>query len=313
MAPLLPGRPRWLIGYVDGHPQVGLHTRLMTEPPTESRYDIAAILRGDIPSPQPRTIDLRAPAPESLYPAVTALLPGYTCVPAGPGATDPAVLTHTVQALHEWAGRHGARSVSFLYVPERHHLLNATLAECGARPVQLYPTCVMPVDFPDIEGYLAQLPRPRRRDLLRLLRRIDESGMTLGEDDLSEVRDEVLELRLGLLRKYHSADDRGAQAATLDRIVEQYPAEDRVVTTVRRDGRIAGFTLSLRHGDSLRSLWCGHEPDAYGTYFVMVFHELVAAALRRGVTSIDYGTLKWREKTSFGCRLEQLAGYTWAL
>ncbi|MEV6334331.1 GNAT family N-acetyltransferase [Nocardia vinacea] len=313
MGPLLPGQPRWLIGSVDGSPQVGLHARLLETAPAEPRYDIGAVLRGEIPVFEPRSVPLSAFEPETLYPALLFVLPGYTCVPAGPGAADPAVMARTVQAIHDWAARHGVRSVSFLYVPERQRILRQALAEFGARPVQLYPTCVRAVDFADMDGYLAQLSRQRRQDLRRLLRRGGESGITFGEEDLSEVRDEVLELRMGSLRKYHSSDDRAAQTATLDRVIQHYPAEDRVVTTARRDGRIVGFVLSLRHGDSLRGLWSGKDGDAYGTYFVLAFHELVAAALRRGVTEIDYGTLKWPEKLSFGCRLEQLTGYTWTL
>ncbi|WP_063042595.1 GNAT family N-acetyltransferase [Nocardia pseudovaccinii] len=313
MGPLLPGQPRWLIGSVDGSPQVGLHARLLETAPAEPRYDIGAVLRGEIPAFEPRSVPLSAFEPETLYPALLFVLPGYTYAPAGPGAADPAVLGRTVEAVHDWARRHGIRSVSFLYVPERQRILRQALTEFGARPVQLYPTCVRPVDFADLDEYLGRLTRQRGRDLRRLLRRIDENGMVLGEDELSKVRDEVLELRLGLLRKYDSAADRATQAATLDRMIRNYQPEDRVVTTVRRDGRVVGFTLSLRHGDSLRVLWCGHEPDVYGTYFVMLFYELVAAALRRGINEIDYGTLKWQEKISFGCRLEQLAGYTWTL
>ncbi|WP_328400014.1 GNAT family N-acetyltransferase [Nocardia sp. NBC_00403] len=315
MAPLLPGEPRWLVAHVDGQPQIGLHTRLLKTPPEEPRYDIAAVLRGDIPSLEPRPVLLsKAPDRESLYPAVLALLPGYTCVPAGPGATDPDLLAGTLRAMDTWAGQQGARSVSFLYVPERQKILQRALEEFGARPVQLYPTCVMPVTFGSMEEYLTQLGGGRRAGLRRLLRWLDETGMTLGEEDLSEVREEVLELRMGLLRKYHhSADDRDAQLATIDRIVRNYPPADRALTTLRRGDQMVGFTLGLRHGDTLRGLWSGQLPEARGAYFLLVFYGEVEAALRRGITSLNYGTLQWQEKISFGCRLEQLVGHTWSL
>ncbi|WP_328408224.1 GNAT family N-acetyltransferase [Nocardia sp. NBC_00403] len=311
MGPLLPGEPRWFVASVDGQPQVGLYTRWLDDPPTEPRYDIAAILRGDIPAFGERLAAAPAAAAESLYPAVLALQPGYTCAAAGPGATDPAMLHNTLQTLSGWAEQQGAKSVSFLYVPERQRLLHKVLADFGAQPVSLYPTCVMSVDFGDVEEFLAQLPRQRRGDLRRLLRRIDESGMTLGEDDLGAVRDQVLELRSSTLHKYDSVAERDVQAATLDRMIRHYSPEDRVVTTIRRAEQVVGFVLALRHGDTLRALWCGQQPDAYGAYFVMAYYGLVAAALKRGVTHIDYGTLKWPLKMSFGCVLEELAGYTW--
>ncbi|MEV6429735.1 GNAT family N-acetyltransferase [Nocardia sp. NPDC051463] len=315
MAPLLPGEPRWLIAHAGGRAQIGLHLRFARTPPAEPRYDIAAILRGDIPSLDQRPILLsKTPGVESLYPAVLAVLPGYTCIPAGPGATDPALLAATLRATDAWARQQGARSVSFLYVPEREKILRRALEEFGARPVQLFPTCVMPVTFDSMDEYLMRLGRSRRAGLRRLLRWVDETGMTLGEQDLSEVREEVLELRMSLLRRYHhSADDQDAQLATIDRIVRNYPPEDRALTTLRRGDQIIGFTLGLRHGDMLRGLWSGQLPEARGAYFLLVFYGEVEAALRRGLTSINYGTLQWQEKTSFGCRLEQLVGHTWSL
>lgn len=48
LGPLLPGEPRWVVADIDGKPQVALHPRLLTIPPAEPRYDIAAILGGDI-------------------------------------------------------------------------------------------------------------------------------------------------------------------------------------------------------------------------------------------------------------------------
>ncbi|MFQ6395450.1 GNAT family N-acetyltransferase [Nocardia sp. KC 131] len=244
-----------------------------------------------------------------------AVLPGYTCVPAGPGATDPILLAETLRANYTWAGKQGARSVTFLYVPEREKIPHRALEDFGARPVQLrYPTCVMPISFGSIDEYLMQLTGKRRTGLRRLLRWIDENGMKLDEEDLSDVREEVLELRMGLLRKYHhSADDKVVQLATLDRIFRNYPPEDRVLLTVRQRNQMVGFTLALRHGDVLRGLWCGQRPAARGAYFLLMFYGRVEAALRRGLTSINYGTLQWQEKTSFGCRLEQLAGHTWSL
>ncbi|WP_327146886.1 GNAT family N-acetyltransferase [Nocardia sp. NBC_01327] len=313
MGPLLPGDPLWLVGEVDGQARIGLHARWLESPPSESRYDIAAVLRGDIPWPEPREAPATVLATGQLYPSILVMLPGYSCAPAGSGATDPVLLGRTLDDLDAWAAAHGARSVSFLYVPERQALLRRALADFGAHPVPLYSTCVLPMTFSSVEEYLQQLSQRRRSGIRRLLRRLDENRMTVQEADLHEVRDEVLELRLGLLRKYKSAADRTQQSDTLDRMFEHYAPEDIVVTTVRHEDRVVAFTLALRHGDTLRQLWCGQLPQAYGAYFVMHFHELISAALRRGVARIDYGTLKWAEKTAHGCRLEPLTGHMWTV
>ncbi|MGF6883414.1 hypothetical protein ABIA39_004926 [Nocardia sp. GAS34] len=313
MGPLLPGEPRWLIVSVDGQPRVGWHARWLESPPSDARFDIAAVLRGDLPSPVPRTAAAPAPDTATLYPSVVVTLPGYSCAAAGSGASDPAILREALHSVNAWAAAQGARSVSFLYIPERQELLRQALIEFGARPVELYPTCVLPMTFGSMDEYLGQLPRPRRKGIGRLLRRLAERDMTVGEVDLADVRDDVLDLRLDLLRKYNSAADRDTQSAALDRMLEHYPREDIVVTAVLRAGRVVGFTHGLRNGNTLRQLWCGHLPEAYGAYFVTLFYTQVRAALERGIERIDYGTLEWGLKTDHGSQLEQLSGYTWTV
>ncbi|MBY8854929.1 GNAT family N-acetyltransferase [Nocardia sp. CA2R105] len=311
MGPLLPGEPRWLIASVDGQARVGLHARWLASPPPDARFDIAAVLRGDLPSPEPRTAPAAAPDTAALYPSVLVTLPGYSCAAAGSGAAEPALVRETLTALDAWAASQGARSVSFLYIPERQEPLRRALTEFGATQVELYPTCVLPMTFGSMDEYLLQLRSSRRRDIGRLLRRFAEKNMTVGEVDLAEVRDDVLELRLGQLRKYNSAADRHTQSAALDRMLTHYRSEDIVVTAVQRAGRVVGFAHGLRNGNTLRELWCGHLPEVDGAYFVTLFYTQVRAALQRGIEYIDYGTLEWGLKTNYGLRLEQLAGYMW--
>ncbi|MFQ6396401.1 GNAT family N-acetyltransferase [Nocardia sp. KC 131] len=313
MGPLLPGEARWLVVSVDGQARVGLHARWLQSPPLDARFDIAAVLRGDLPSPEPRTAPAAVPDIAALYPSVLVTLPGYSCAAAGSGGTEPALLRETLTAVDAWAAAQGARSVSFLYIPEREEPLRRALTEFGATQVQLYPTCVLPMTFGSMDEYLQQLPRPRRKGIGRLLRRLAEKDMTVGEVDLAEVRDDVLELRLELLRKYNSAADRDTQSAAMDRMLTHYRPEDIVVTAVQRAGRVVGFTHGLRNGNTLRQLWCGHLPEAYGAYFVTCFYAQVRAALERGIERIDYGTLEWGLKTDHGSRLERLAGYTWTV
>ncbi|MCU1646220.1 MAG: family N-acetyltransferase [Nocardia sp.] len=313
MGPLLPGEPRWLVVSVDGQARVGLHARWLESSPTDARFDIAAVLRGDLPSPEPRTLPAAVPDTAALYPSVLVTLPGYSCAAAGSGATEPALLRETLTAVDAWAVAQRARSVSFLYIPERQEPLRLALTEFGARRVELYPTCVLPMTFASMDEYRQQLPRRRRKNIERLLRRLAEKDMTVGEVDLAEVRDDVLELRLALLRKYNSCADRDTQSAALDRMLTHYLREDIVMTAVQHEGRVVGFTLGLRNGNTLRQLWCGQVSEADGSYFVTRFDAQVRAALQRGVERIDYGTLAWDMKTDHGSRLEQLAGYTWTV
>ncbi|MFE3261839.1 GNAT family N-acetyltransferase [Nocardia sp. NPDC059091] len=314
MGPLLPGESRWHVTDIDGAPQVGLHLRWLPSPPQELRYNLAAGLRGEMPSPDirdsTRVIDVRE---SSLYPSVLAVLPGFSCVPAGSGARDPDALRCALERLDAWARDEGARSVSFLYVPQRQLPLRWALSEFGAIPVDLYPTCVLPVSFDDVEEYLGQLSRRRRADWGRPRRRLAENDMTVAEADLGKVRDEVLELRLNLLRKYGAEADSAAHSAAIDRMLRNYRTDDIVVIATRHGERLVGFTLGLRHGSTLRMLWCGRRPEAYGAYFVMCYYETIRAALRRGVAQIDYGTQKWEVKSAYGCRMESLTGHMWTV
>lgn len=313
MGPPMPGAPNWLVAYEYGSPQIGVHARVLHGPPPEPRYDIAAILRGDIPSYGPRPGSSTSQPIEALYPAVAVVLPGYTCAVAGPGAHDPNLLRRTLSVVLDWAVRCDARSISFLYVPERHQVLRRCLTELGAEPGQLFPTCILSLPATDMDEYLGGLPRPSRKGLKRLLRRCAEGGLTLEESDLTQVREEVIDLRLALLRKYGTAANRAVETEAVDRMILHYQPEERVLATIRRQGEVVGFTLSLRHEDTMRAIWTGRRPEVNGSYYLTMFYESVAAALRRGVATIDYGTLKWHEKISYGCRLEHLSRFTWTL
>lgn len=313
MGPLLPGQLHWLTAGASGA-RVGLQLRHLMVPPAESRFDIEAVLRGDIPTPDPCVHTLPRDHTGPLYPTMLAMLPGYACVPAGGGAMNENLMTQVVHAVDRWARGRGARSVAFLYIAERQHVLHQALRNFGAQSVNLHPICVMPINFATLEEYMEQLTSKRRLDLRRLLRRTEQSGLTLGESDLQDSRDQVLELRLGALRKHGHHADRITQAAALDRIIRFYPPEDRVLATVRDGDRIVAFTLALRHDSTLRVLWFGQYPEgSYGAWFVTMFYLVVAAALRRSIARIVYGTMNWREKASFGCLLEPLSGYTWRL
>ncbi|WP_331723041.1 GNAT family N-acetyltransferase [Nocardia sp. NBC_00511] len=54
-------------------------------------------------------------------------------------------------------------------------------------------------------------------------------------------------------------------------MLAHYRPDDIVVTTVRSADQVIAFTLALRHGDTLRQVWCGQTPEASGAYFVMNF------------------------------------------
>ncbi|MBB5912764.1 hypothetical protein BJY24_001631 [Nocardia transvalensis] len=306
----VPGEPYWLVSRVGGEPVLGLHLRLLDSAPDDPRYDIDAIVRGELPAFDERPPG--SPSDRRLYPAVLAILPNWACIPVGPGAREVNLLVTALEEIDTWARSKGAGSVAFLFVPDGQEALRQALHRFGARQLELYPSCEMVLNFSTLEEYLKLLPSARRKDLRRLQRRLDEGGMHFAEADVASVREQVLEMRIAALRKHGHPIDIRTQAAVLDRIIELYPPADRILHIVRMGERLVAFSLSLRHGSTIRGLWWGQRPEAKGAYFVLLFPRLVETALSLGVSRINYGTFNWQLKVSFGCQLVQLSGHMWS-
>lgn len=247
-----------------------------------------------------------------LFPNLTAVLPGYRhpLVSTGPRGDELAALA--VGALVEEAPRRGAVACAALYVPRGAGPLTSALRRRGFTRIPLTSRAVLPIEWPDFDGYVDWLPRRARMQVRRDLRAIARTGMRSRRGDPVGEIDLVVHLRLAHLAKFGHPPDAGAERARLAGLIDSFPADDlRLVLTEHR-GRAVSAMLALRRGDVLCGILGATDPERAPP--LAHFETLYYAPLRTlepGLARFDMGISHLSSKVLRGCRLSPLDGWVW--
>lgn len=276
-------------------------------------FDLPYILTGD-PVELPLSGATRAlrplagaPPDDAWHPYLVVMLPGYECHPLGPLAGDPAALGELCDAIVAWAGERSLRAVAFLYTPPSAGALRDTLAARGFLRVPLAYTCELAPPGDRFDDYLASLPRRRRTEARRELRRLAEAGMTVRATEVAHPPPDVVELKRGHSAKYNGVPSRGIRAR-----LEGLCAGGALLFRAEIAGTLVGYALFVTHDGVWYCVSTGMDytrPDARHAYFATVFYEPVRLAYGAGVRRLHYGQGSTRAKTARGCAATELPGW----
>jgi hypothetical protein len=258
-----------------------------------------------------------APGPGRWTPNLLVMLPGYECVPVGPGRDEPRLLDALVVGAVRWAAEQDLRAVAFLYTRQDAAGLAGALTghDFVALPVSL--TWDLPVPADGLAGYLGALPRKRRQDARRELACLGAAGVELSSLDLTAALAEpvlatLTALRCQLLRKYRGEADERTEHRRLAALIRDVCAGQGLVVTAEADGSLIGFALFGSHGKAWQCLSLGYDysdPRSRFGYFATAFYGAVPAAAAAGVSSIGYGQGAAQAKRSRGCVGTPLTGW----
>lgn len=298
--------------WCDGsRPLVAVGGTLLSAPMPSRRVDPYAILTG-------RSVDaglaVDGPHPWSgfdtadVFPGLMLMHPHYDTRPVGPCASHPATLDRFVHGLLTWAADRGCRAVSLLYqtaaaVP----LLTSFSVITGAAVVPLSTSCVLDVDWTDVDGYLSRFSYKRRTAMRRELRWLAEHGVRIAEEDLGGAGPELVGLRCALVARYGGTPDPAKEERLVDQVRETFRPSELCLVTARADGRLVNFMLFVREGDDWSALLTGTDYDsdaARFAYFATGFYHPAALAPAAGIRRIHYGFGSWEAKRQRGCRSE---------
>jgi hypothetical protein len=309
----------------DGRPCLAALASVQSHPRPAEFFDLHHVLISTAPAlpltaaARAARADLagRAPEPARWTPNLVVMLPGYECVPVGPGADDRHLLGALVDAAWQWAGAAGLHTVAFLYTRPEAVALAAALAGRDFVPVPLSLTWDLPVPADGLAGYLAALPRKRRQEARRELRRLDAEGVELRPLQPAEIHDPPALARLAALRcqlvdKYRGTADEEAEHARLASLVEDVAGGRPRVLAALACGRIIGYALFAEHRNGWHCLSVGHDytdPRSRLGYFGTAFYRAVALAAEAGVSSLGYGQGAAPAKRARGCVGTPLTGW----
>lgn len=251
-----------------------------------------------------------APAPQRWTPFLLCMLPGYECAVVGSG--DPAALRVLVDGTVDWAREHGIATVAMLYVRPAATALAAALAERGFTAVPLTPTWDLRLPGTSFADYLAGLPRKRRKEAGRELRRLEVAGVRIEPVDVEAVFEHLVRLRCNLVARYRDGRDPHAERVKLRHIVDDVAGGHPHVLLATAGDDPVGFALFAAHRDEWHCLATGSEyADARSrlTYFATAYYRAAEHGYRHGVRTIGYGLGAWEAKRARGCRPTPLTGW----
>jgi uncharacterized protein len=209
----------------------------------------------------------------------------------------------------------GARALAFMFVDEDDRL-REDLGGQGYLPFLHAQAGVMDIDFGTFDGYLDRLSRHRRSRIKKELRSFAEAGVEFSSHPLGEVVEEVTPLGMALETRYGVEGDTVAAARRSHQIVSDALGERAVALTAEQGGKIRGFAVAMRHGDSLVLRSSGFDYEFQGRlplYFGVAYYHVVEYALASGVRQVFYSIESTQAKKSRGCRIISEYGMVRAL
>lgn len=248
-------------------------------------------------------------AREDLYPSLVVMLPNYRTVPLGESAQDPDALCELLYAVGRWRRNQGIKSVAVLYASAQSDAFRESMRVCGAQVFPLTEECVLHVEWPDFDGYLAALSSKRRISVRRELRALSEADITVGQLPVGHRTEELLELRCRLIAKYSGQPNMAKERNYLAEVRHRFGDSALSVFATEKSGQLLNFGLFVQEEHCWMALLTGSDysqEDSRLGYFSTLFYEPARIAPNRGVTTIQYGLGSWAAKKSRGCHMQPL-------
>ena len=194
---------------------------------------------------------------------------------------------------------------------------SAVLGKLSYGKVATQPDMVLAIDpaWRSHADYLASFTSKYRSDVKsRVMKRFDESGCTLEAMDAAAATAQAQSLQ-NLYLQVHG----GASLRPFTLRPEYWAAlvqaggENVVLQGVRRAGKLVGFILSLRDGETLIAYHIGFDRPTANEgvpLYLRLLHATVEHAIRLGCRRLSFGRTALEPKARLGCKPQPM--YVWA-
>jgi len=190
--------------------------------------------------------------------------------------------------------------------------LLAALRRAGYVTGLVAATARLDLDEPSFPAYLASLPRKRRTEIRRELRRFEAAGASIEvllAPAAGPVMGEVAALEASVSARHGRPEPVSQPAAVNGRLAAAF-GEDMLVVVARHGGRCVASATLFRHGDELHVRSAGIDHEAARpifAHFVATYATPVRLACDLGLRRVGFGIAAFRAKVARGARLVPLA------
>jgi predicted N-acyltransferase len=225
---------------------------------------------------------------------------GLVVAPGAPRRAE--LIARLLEAFEAEAAAEGCWLLALKDAPSDDADLAAAARGRGYQPTPGMPAADLAIDFTDLDGYLARLSRPTRKDMRRKLRRAGRIRMEVRHD-LAGLEDRVLDL----YRQTRARSDLQFEeltAAYFTGVLARMG--DRALCPCYFLGdELIGFNLLLQDGETLLDKFFCMETErgpAHDLYFLSWFTN-VGLCLERGLAHYRSGQAGYAAKLRLGSRL----------
>ena len=251
--------------------------------------------------------------PDEWYPILLGCpSPGYpnslAVHPDLDGRDRAAVVVALFRAFKDLAGRLGARSASLMYLDAESVSDLAPSLGDGDAILWSGADAAISIGWPTFGAYLSWLPRKRRKEAGREMRRFEAAGFDVCAESLGDSYEEIAPLQGNLKRRHGSPLDDSHWV----RFLENYAARLDDVSTAyvcRVEGEAVAFSLLSEWENTIYVRACGFDYDRAGfnaEYFNLCYYLPLKHAIDRGASRLHLGLDAYDAKVSRGAKLEPL-------
>jgi hypothetical protein len=243
-------------------------------------------------------------------------LPALVCVSPGselPGFSwpvgKPLPANWLIDTGESLAAELGAATLAFSNLDrEEHGEMCCALERAGfAGAVNGCDAVLDLTPFDTFADYLASLPRNTRGAVRREIREVATAGIAIERWPVTRLGEDLVPLQVQQHERYGQPADPEAVRRKFASL--QRDLEDWIVVLVAGDPPV-GYVACLVDEDVLSVVLCGVADAAPRfTYFNLVYYEVIALCLERGLSTARFGTESYEAKRRRGCRLVPLLTY----
>jgi hypothetical protein len=187
--------------------------------------------------------------------------------------------------------------------------LPPVIADAGFRRVETEPNMALAIDegWKSYDDYLAALDGKYRKSARQIFKEIESSGAVV------EPRSDLAPHAGDFHRLYMAVQDNNAlrpvsAPPTYLAAMASALGDDVRTTTIRRDGELLGFVVTLRDGDTAIGYHIGFDRKAAESLpiYLRLLHAVVADAIDLGCRSLSLGRTALEPKARLGARPEPM-------
>jgi predicted N-acyltransferase len=198
---------------------------------------------------------------------------------------------------------------SFLFVSEFDGLLIKNLESLNYTKFPNIVTFYLDVNWSNFEDYLKSLKLGRRRTVRHEIKKCLENGVTIKEESISEnIAEKLSDLGANVSSKYNATEQTRLDPSFF-KILQKYATDKAKLFVARKNDKIVGFSLGLKHKGVLDMYMYGcdysSQTNTSFIYFNLGYYEPIKLAINEKVKKIYFRYLNEKAKVARGCKPEQ--------